>query len=116
MDPGRQRGLFPRSRAGRKKALKKIPVILVGGIRHTETMADVVASGDADFISMARPFIREPDLPNKIKAGKRGSVDCVSCNVCLEHDGTEPTQCWRTDKRMLLRHGWWVLRGGHKKH
>ncbi len=114
--PAGNEGYFRGHARAVKKALKKIPVILVGGIRHTETMADVVASGDADFISMARPFIREPDLPNKIKAGKRGSVDCVSCNVCLEHDGTEPTQCWRTDKRMLLRHGWWVLRGGHKKH
>ena len=28
---------------------------------------------------MARPFIREPDLPNTIIAGKRGLVDCVSC-------------------------------------
>lgn len=99
-----------------KKVLKKIPVILVGGIRHTETMADIVTSGDADFISMARPFIREPDLPNKIKAGKRGPVDCVSCNVCLDHEGTEPTQCWRIDKRMLLRHAWWVVRGGYKDH
>ena len=94
-----------------KAVLKQIPVILVGGIRRTETMADIIASGDADFISMARPFIREPDLPNKIKAGKRGAVDCVSCNVCLAHDGTVPTQCWRTDKRMLLRHAWSVLRG-----
>ena len=114
--PAGNEGYFRGHARAVKKALKKIPVILVGGIRRAETMADVVASGDADFISMARPFIREPDLPNKIKAGKRGSVDCVSCNVCLEHDGTEPTQCWRTDKRMLLRHGWWVLRGGHKKH
>ena len=99
-----------------KKVLKKIPVILVGGIRHTDTMADIIASGDADFISMSRPFIREPDLPNKIKAGKRGPADCVSCNVCIDHAGDSPIQCWRTDKRELLRHAWWVLRGGYKEH
>ena len=55
-----------------KQVLNKIPVILVGGIRRTETMADIVASGDADFISMSRPFIREPDLANKIKAASAG--------------------------------------------
>ena len=79
-------------------------------------MADIVASGDADFISMARPFIREPDLPNKIRAGKRGPVDCVSCNVCIEHAGSEPIQCWRTDKRQLLRHALWLVRGGYNQH
>ncbi len=99
-----------------KKVLKKIPVILVGGIRSTDMMADIVASGDADFISMARPFIREPDLPNKIRAGKRGPVDCVSCNVCIEHAGSEPIQCWRTDKRQLLRHALWLVRGGYNQH
>lgn len=99
-----------------RKVLERIPVILVGGIRRTETMADIVASGDADFVSLSRPFIREPDLPNRIRDGKRGLVDCVSCNICLEHEGSEPTQCWRADKRKLLRHAWWVLRGGHREH
>ena len=99
-----------------KNVLRKIPVILVGGIRHTDTMADIIDSGDADFISMARPFIREPDLPNKVRAGKRGWVDCVSCNICIDHAGDAPIQCWRADKRELLRHAWWLLRGGYKEH
>ena len=114
--PAGDEGYFRSHARSAKKALKRIPVILVGGIRRTETMVGILHSGDADFISMSRPFIREPDLPNKIRAGKRGAVDCVSCNVCLAHDGQEPTQCWRTDKRMLLRHAWWLLRGGAAKH
>ncbi len=114
--PAGDEGYFRDHAQAVKKVLENIPVILVGGIRRTETMADIVVSGDADFISMSRPFIREPDLPNKIKDGKRGLVDCVSCNICLEHEGTEPTQCWRSDKRRLLRHAWWVFRGGHRAH
>jgi len=86
------------------KARLTIPVILVGGLRDTETMADVLRSGDADFLAMARPFVREPDLPNRIAAGKRGRVDCVSCNICFKHEGIDPLRCWRTPKRALLQH------------
>ncbi len=81
-----------------------IPVILVGGIRTTDTMQDVLESGDADFLAMARPFIREPDIARRITAGRRGMVDCVSCNICLMHDGTDPLRCWRKKPRDLAFH------------
>ena len=32
-------------------------------------MHEVIRSGDADFVAMARPFVREPDLVNKIAHG-----------------------------------------------
>ena len=83
------------------KAAVDIPVILVGGLRSTQTMDDIVRSGDADFLAMARPFVREPDLVNKIAAGRRGPVDCVSCNICFLHEGTDPLRCWRTPAAML---------------
>ena len=102
---------LPAARAA-KQRLKRVPLILVGGIRTTDTMGRILAEGAADYISMARPFIREPDLPNRIIAGKRGLVDCVSCNVCMEHEGHDPLQCWRIDKWMLLRHLLFRLRGG----
>jgi len=83
------------------KAAVDIPVILVGGLRSTKTMEDIVRSGDADFLAMARPFVREPDLVNKISLGRRGPVDCVSCNICFLHEGIDPLRCWRTPGRML---------------
>jgi 2,4-dienoyl-CoA reductase-like NADH-dependent reductase (Old Yellow Enzyme family) len=83
------------------KSALDIPVILVGGLRSTEVMDDVVRSGDADFLAMARPFVREPDFPNKIGAGRRGPVNCVSCNICFLHEGIDPLQCWRTPSAML---------------
>jgi 2,4-dienoyl-CoA reductase-like NADH-dependent reductase (Old Yellow Enzyme family) len=78
-----------------------IPVVLVGGVRSTEVMDQIVRSGDADFLAMARPFVREPDLVNKIATGRRGPVDCVSCNICFLHEGIDPLQCWRTPSAML---------------
>jgi 2,4-dienoyl-CoA reductase-like NADH-dependent reductase (Old Yellow Enzyme family) len=83
------------------KAAVDIPVILVGGVRSTEMMDDIVRSGDADFLALARPFVREPDLVNKIAAGRRGPVDCVSCNICFLHEGLDPLRCWRTPPAML---------------
>jgi 2,4-dienoyl-CoA reductase-like NADH-dependent reductase (Old Yellow Enzyme family) len=87
-----------------KPCLKRAPLILVGGIRTTDIMARIIGNGDADFISMSRPFIREPDLPNQIRLGRRGLVDCVSCNICVVHEGLAPLRCWRLDKRDLLKH------------
>jgi 2,4-dienoyl-CoA reductase-like NADH-dependent reductase (Old Yellow Enzyme family) len=83
------------------KAAIDIPVILVGGLRSTEMMDEIVRSGDADFVAMARPFVREPDLVRKIAAGRRGPVDCVSCNICFLHEGIDPLRCWRTPSAML---------------
>jgi 2,4-dienoyl-CoA reductase-like NADH-dependent reductase (Old Yellow Enzyme family) len=78
-----------------------IPVILVGGVRSTQMMDNILRSGDADFLAMARPFVREPNLVNKIRQGRRGPVDCVSCNLCFLHEGIDPLQCWRTPSAIL---------------
>ncbi len=90
----------PQARAIKKKL--KIPLILVGGIRSTETMVDVVKSGDADFLSMARPFIREPDIVKQIQNGRHGLVDCTSCNLCRDIDVFE-LRCWRKNKIILMK-------------
>jgi 2,4-dienoyl-CoA reductase-like NADH-dependent reductase (Old Yellow Enzyme family) len=83
------------------KAAVDVPVILVGGLRSTQMMDEVLRSGDADFLAMARPFVREPDLVNKIAQGRRGPVACVSCNICFLHEGIDPLRCWRTPSALL---------------
>jgi 2,4-dienoyl-CoA reductase-like NADH-dependent reductase (Old Yellow Enzyme family) len=92
----------------------KCTVIAVGGMRTTQTMEDVIASGDADFVSLARPLIREPDLVRQIEAGRTGLVDCVSCNICLMHEGTHGLKCWRERNRDLAWHA--VLRLAGRTH
>ncbi|MBY0338554.1 MAG: NADH:flavin oxidoreductase [Acetobacteraceae bacterium] len=91
------------------KARMDLPVILVGGVRGTDVMEEVLRSGDADFLSMARPLVREPDLPKQLAGGRRGVVDCVSCNICLAHDGHDALKCWRRNPVDLLRHAAWRL-------
>lgn len=90
-------------------------VLLAGGMRTTETMNDVIASGDADFVAMARPFIREPDIAAQIAAGRRGRVDCTSCNLCLRHEGHHSLRCWRIPRRRLLQHAIFRLSGGLRR-
>jgi 2,4-dienoyl-CoA reductase-like NADH-dependent reductase (Old Yellow Enzyme family) len=89
-------------------------VIAVGGMRSTETMCRVLASGDADFIAMARPYIREPDIAAQIAAGRTGLVDCTSCNLCLRHEGHHSLRCWRTPRRRLLQHALYRAAGGFR--
>ena len=60
-----------------------IPLILVGGIRSFEVAERLVGNGIADYISMSRPFIREPNLVNRWKAGDRHKAECTSDNLCF---------------------------------
>jgi 2,4-dienoyl-CoA reductase-like NADH-dependent reductase (Old Yellow Enzyme family) len=85
------------------RAQVDVPIILVGGLRRAATMERILREGDADFVSMARPLIREPDLPGKLLAGKP-IADCVSCNICLMHDGKHALRCWRLPRRRLFHH------------
>jgi 2,4-dienoyl-CoA reductase-like NADH-dependent reductase (Old Yellow Enzyme family) len=89
-----------------KAAGISIPVILVGGIRSTRIMDDVIGSGDADFVAMARPFIREPDIARQIVSGRTGAVDCVSCNMCLLHEGRRSLRCWRKTWPRIAEHAY----------
>jgi 2,4-dienoyl-CoA reductase-like NADH-dependent reductase (Old Yellow Enzyme family) len=88
-----------------------IALVAVGGMRRTETMEGVIASGDADFVAMARPFIREPDIARQIIEGRTGRVDCTSCNICLMHEGAHSLRCWRTSNRLLAEHAFHRLSG-----
>ena len=60
-----------------------IPIILVGGIRSFEVAERIVDSGIADYVSMSRPFIREPDLVNRWKSGDRSKAACLSDSRCF---------------------------------
>ncbi|MBU1048971.1 NADH:flavin oxidoreductase [Candidatus Bipolaricaulota bacterium] len=79
--PGSNEAYFrPWAQAVRQVA--QLPILLVGGMRSLATMEAVLASGDAQFISMCRPLICEPDLPNRLAAGLQSAAACVSKNRC----------------------------------
>jgi 2,4-dienoyl-CoA reductase-like NADH-dependent reductase (Old Yellow Enzyme family) len=60
-----------------------IPLILVGGIRSFSVAERLIAEGVADYISMSRPFIREPHLINRWKNGDLHKSTCLSDNKCF---------------------------------
>jgi 2,4-dienoyl-CoA reductase-like NADH-dependent reductase (Old Yellow Enzyme family) len=66
-----------------RAAAPGVPIMLVGGVRSLEKMDAVLASGTADYFSMSRPLIREPDLPNRWAAGDLRRAACVSCSGCF---------------------------------
>jgi 2,4-dienoyl-CoA reductase-like NADH-dependent reductase (Old Yellow Enzyme family) len=92
----------------------QVPLLLGGGIRSVSTMAGIVSSGDADFLALARPFIREPGLVRRIEEGLRGTVGCTSCNICIMHSGHHPLQCWRVPRGQLMRHAFFRATGGFR--
>ena len=69
-----------------------IPVIVVGGIHKLSDMEKIIADGKADFVSMCRPFICEPDLAKKLKNGQK-EAKCIMCNYCGLVIEKEPTKC-----------------------
>ena len=78
-----------------KPVIGDIPLLVVGGMRKVDHMEQVLKDGVADFISMSRPFIREPNIVNRIKEGKTAAVACVSCNKCFAAIANYmPVQCY----------------------
>jgi 2,4-dienoyl-CoA reductase-like NADH-dependent reductase (Old Yellow Enzyme family) len=61
----------------------QVPLILVGGNRSYETAQQIVDNGLADYISMCRPFIREPGLINRWQSGDYARSACLSDNKCF---------------------------------
>ncbi|MGO9571635.1 MAG: NADH:flavin oxidoreductase [Desulfomonilaceae bacterium] len=66
------------------KSRVNIPVIMVGGLRSFELVAEVLRDKTADLVSLSRPLIREPNLVARWQAGDRTPATCISCNRCME--------------------------------
>lgn len=61
-----------------------VPVATVGALNDPEMMEEIIASGKADVVEMARALIADPELPNKVMAGREDEiVHCLRCFVCL---------------------------------
>jgi 2,4-dienoyl-CoA reductase (NADPH2) len=64
-----------------------IPVITSNRINVPEVAEQVLADGCADMVSMARPFLADPEFVKKAKEGRRDEINvCIGCNqACLDH-------------------------------
>ena len=78
------------------RGVVNIPLITTNRINTPEVAEAVLAEGDADMVSMARPFLADPDFVNKAAAGRGDEINtCIGCNqACLDHTfGGKLTSC-----------------------
>jgi 2,4-dienoyl-CoA reductase-like NADH-dependent reductase (Old Yellow Enzyme family) len=66
-----------------RAAAPEVPLILVGGLRSLDVIESILDAGEADYFSLCRPLIREPELPLRWSRGDRRRADCVSCLGCF---------------------------------
>jgi 2,4-dienoyl-CoA reductase-like NADH-dependent reductase (Old Yellow Enzyme family)/thioredoxin reductase len=107
-----------------KKHVSK-PVATIGAINDPKMMEEIIASGKADVIYMARELLADPFLPNKVVAGQEDKiVKCLRCFTCMaerpvtgtrrcavnpligrEFEGMEVTPAWKSKKVLVAGGG-----------
>ncbi|MES2665371.1 MAG: NADPH-dependent 2,4-dienoyl-CoA reductase [Pseudomonadota bacterium] len=72
---------------GRLRPEVGIPVITSNRINTPQVAEDLLAQGMADMVSMARPFLADPDFVAKAASGRAAQIaPCIACNqACLDH-------------------------------
>ncbi len=71
----------------RMKKEVSLPLITTNRINTPEVAEEILASGQADMVSMARPFLADANFVNKAAANKSDEINtCIGCNqACLDH-------------------------------
>ena len=70
------------------------PVGTVGALCDPALMEEIIASGQADVVHVARGLMADPDLPNKARAGRDGDIrKCLRCFACFSEDVTRRQMC-----------------------
>ncbi len=64
-----------------------IPIITTNRINHPQQIEDILKGNSADMVSMARPFLADPNIVAKSKQDKAEEINtCIACNqACLDH-------------------------------
>ena len=75
---------------GRLRSEVSVPVITSNRINMPDVAESLLARGDADLVSMARPMLADPELVNKAREGREAEINtCIACNqACLDHTFT----------------------------
>ncbi len=73
--------------AGRLKEHVGLPVVATNRINLPHVAEEVLASGGADLVSLARPFLADPEWVRKAAEGRTDEINaCIACNqACLDH-------------------------------
>jgi len=78
-----EKEVYYREAAARYKEKISVPLMLVGGVRSPEVAGKLVSDGLADYVSLCRPLIREPDMIKRWKEGDTTPAACINCNGCF---------------------------------
>ncbi|PKM15457.1 MAG: NADPH-dependent 2,4-dienoyl-CoA reductase [Gammaproteobacteria bacterium HGW-Gammaproteobacteria-2] len=72
---------------GKLKAHVRLPLIATNRINMPDVAERILAAGQADMVSMARPLLADPEWVNKASAGRSDRINtCIACNqACLDH-------------------------------
>jgi len=72
---------------GKLKGEVNIPLVATNRINMPEVAERILAGGEADMVSMARPLLADPAWANKARAGQSQRINtCIACNqACLDH-------------------------------
>lgn len=81
--PPFKEGTYYENAARKYREQVKLPLMLVGGIRTYQQSEALVKEGVADYVSLSRSLVRQPDLIERWQAGERVDSQCVSDNACL---------------------------------
>lgn len=77
-------GVNVRLAAAIKPHIKQSKIATVGALADPDYMEEIIASGQADIVQMARGLIADPELPNKARTGRADDIDhCVRCFHCF---------------------------------
>lgn len=73
----------------------QVPVATVGGLNDPQMMEDIIASGKADIVEMARALLADPELPKKVMANQNDNIiRCLRCFTCMaERAETSTRRC-----------------------
>lgn len=78
-----EKEVYYKDAAVRYKEKIRVPLMLVGGIRSFGVAEHLIRDSVADFISICRPLIREPNLIKRWKAGDTAPPTCIYCDGCF---------------------------------
>lgn len=72
-----------------------VPVATIGALNDPAQMEDIIASGKADVVEMARALLADPELPNKVMANHpEDIIHCLRCFACMaERPTTQTRRC-----------------------
>ncbi len=92
---------------GKLREAVTIPVCASNRINTPELAEEIIASGDADMVSMARPLLADPEFAIKAEQGRADEINtCIACNqACLDHTFSmkrssclvNPRACYETE-------------------